>query len=99
MKRSRWGSYDDYAKEIDEEAERKAHVEQQCDPAYCIYCQTDKELDKPGAGVDVNGKTLTGELAQPHTRAEEKRKIEDEAYLAGDGAGPRTRMKRWANEK
>ncbi len=45
MKRSRWGSYDDYAKEIDEEAERKAHVEQQCDPAYCIHCQTEREID------------------------------------------------------
>lgn len=27
--------------------------------------------NKPGAGADVNGETLTGELAQPHTRAED----------------------------
>ncbi len=45
MKRNRWGSYEDYAREIDEEAERKTHVEQQCDPAYCIHCQTEREID------------------------------------------------------
>ncbi len=43
--KNRWGAYEDYAKEIDEEAERRAHVDQQCNPAYCIYCQTEREID------------------------------------------------------
>jgi len=36
---NRWGSYDDYAREIDELAERQAHDESQCEGLpLCSYC-------------------------------------------------------------
>jgi len=37
----------------------------------------------PGAGVDVNGKILTGELAQPHTRAEIKGEMMNDEFMTG----------------
>ncbi len=39
--------------------------------------------EPPGAGVDGNGKALTGELAQPHARAEPQVRPTKERYLHG----------------
>jgi hypothetical protein len=35
---NRWGSYDDYAQEVNEDAEREAHENFQCNEVTCIYC-------------------------------------------------------------
>jgi len=48
MKRNRWGSYEDYAAEVDAEREKKIHDENQdtgndyCEP-WCPYCKEEKE--------------------------------------------------------
>ncbi len=42
--KNRWGSYEDYAREIDEEAERKAHDAGECEGIpLCGYCLDDWE--------------------------------------------------------
>lgn len=46
MKRNRYGSYDDYVREIDEEAERRAHEDEQCEGLpYCVYCLEQRDLE------------------------------------------------------
>lgn len=44
MKHNRYGSHDDYCREIDDEAEKRAHDEDQCEGApFCVYCQDELE--------------------------------------------------------
>ncbi len=63
--KNRHGCYEDYAREIDEEAERKAHDEDQCEgQPLCVYCQEEweeanrEELDKQGY-YDSKGRWTT----------------------------------------
>lgn len=38
----RWGSYEDYAQERDDEKEKEAHENFEC-PEWCPYCADDEE--------------------------------------------------------
>lgn len=65
MKNNRHGCYEDYAREIDEEAERRAHEEDQCEGMpLCVYCldeweeQNREELDSHGY-YDSKGRWTT----------------------------------------
>lgn len=52
--KNRWGSYEDYCHEINEEAERAAHEAGQCNEVTCIHCiEQREELDREEA--DKNG--------------------------------------------
>jgi hypothetical protein len=62
MKHNRHGCYEDYAREIDEDAERKAHEARECEGyPICFICLDERDVDDMAEHVN---KELESEAAK-----------------------------------
>ena len=75
--KNRWNSYEDYAHEIDEDAERKAHEAGECQD-WCPYCKDERDLDDMVEHVNKElEKDAEREEADKHGYYDSKQPLEE----------------------